>query len=290
MFFYRLPEYERLIVFGISGKFAGLMGPGFVFVPPGQKAVGRIDLREKVKDIPDQECITKDNVPVSINPIVFYKYVEPKKAILEIAGAEKGIFSLARTTLRAVVGDMELSDVIAKREEVAIQLRQRLAAATERWGIEVTTVEIADLRLQPEVEQAMSRRKADIEIAEAERSWTILKAQAKKEAARAEAEARIIRADAEKQATISQAEAEKQTLILQAEGRRAQYQLLTELGAGADIVLQFESIAATKSFGASNNAKRVIIPAEMKGLNSSELGGLAQLHWAEAVVPEENGT
>jgi len=287
MGFHRVPEFERLVVFTLSGKYGGTRGPGFVYIPPGQKIVARIDLREIVRDIPNQECITKDNVPVTINPIVFYKVVDPEKTVLSIKDAEAGILSLARTTLRAVVGDLDLSEVIAKREQLAAQLKIRLAAEAERWGIDVTTVEVAELKLQPEVETAMARRKAEVEQAEAERRSTILKAEAKKEAAQAEKEAMLIRADAEKNAAIAKAEGERQAQILYAEGMSIYYQKLVELGKGAETVLRFESIAALKKFGESENAKLVIIPSEMRGLTSGELGGLAQLRWAEGGIPEK---
>ena len=287
MSFYRVPQFERLVVFGLSGKYRGVREPGFTFIPPGQQVVARIDLREVVKDVPDQACITKDNVPVLVNPIVFYKIVEPEKTVLSIQDAEAGILSITRTTLRAVIGDMELAEVISKREQLATQLKVRLAAEAERWGIDVTTVEIAELKLQPEVEAAMARRKAEVEQAEAERSATILKANAEKEAAQAKKEAVLIGAEAEKNAAIAKAEGERQAQILHAEGLSIYYKKLVELGKGAETVLKFESIAALKKFGESENAKLVIIPSEMRGLTSGELGGLAQLRWAEAGIPEK---
>lgn len=287
MVFHRVPEFERLVVFGLTGKYAGIRGPGLVYIPPGYKVVERIDLREVVDDVQPQDCITKDNVPVSLNPIVFYKVVDPEKRVLNIRNAQEAIISIARTTLRAVVGDMELADVIAKREQIASQLKVRLAEEAERWGTHVTTVEIAELKLQPEVETAMGRRKAEVEEAEARRRATILKAEGEREAAKAEKEALVIRAEAEKSAAITKAEGEKQAQILHAEGISMYYQKLAELGKGAEIALQFENIAALKKFGESQNAKLVIIPSEMRGLTSGELGGLAQLRWAEAAIPEK---
>ncbi|HEX77188.1 MAG TPA: paraslipin [Dehalococcoidia bacterium] len=287
MGFHRVPQFERLVVFTMTGKYGGIRGPGFVYIPPGYKVVERIDLREIVKDMPDQHCITRDNVVVTIDPIVFYKVVDPEKKVLSIQNAEEGIRNVARTTLRAVVGDMEFADVIAKREQIAAQLKVRLAEEAGRWGIDVTTVEIAEVKTDRIVEEAMARRKAEIEQAEAERRATILKAEAEKEAAQAEREALLIRAEAEKNAAIAKAEGEKQAQILHAEGISIYYQKLAELGQGAETALRFESIAALKKFGESENAKLVIIPSEMRGLTSGELGGLAQLRWAEAGIPEK---
>ncbi len=134
--FKTVSEFERLVVFGMSGRFAGIRGPGLVFVSPGQRIAARIDLRETIRNMPDQHCLTKDSVVVIVDPIVFYKIVDPEKTALSIRDAEAGILNLARTTLRAVVGELELPDIVGDRERIAGQLKQRLAIEAGRWGID----------------------------------------------------------------------------------------------------------------------------------------------------------
>ena len=283
--FHRTLHYERLVIFSVGGRYKGLRGPGLVFVRPIlERVTAKVDLREVVRDIPDQGCITKDNVPVTIDPIVFYRISDPEKTVLTIRDASAGILNVARTTLRAVVGDMELSDVTAKREQIAQQLKMRLSQEAERWGIEVTTVEIADLKLQDEVAQAMANRKAEIEKAEAERRSVILKAEGDKEAARSEKDAILTRAEAEKSATILHAEGEKEAQILRAEGLAAYYQKLIDLGQKAEIALRFENIAALRSLAESKNSKLVIITPEAKGLIS---GGAMGLKFLEDILPKK---
>ena len=286
--FQSVSQTERLIVFNLSGRFAGVKGPGLVFVAPGQRVSKRIDLREQIKPMPDQHCLTKDSVVVIVEPIVFYKISDPQKTVLSIENAELGILSVARTTLRAVIGDLELPDVIGNREEIAQQLRARLAAEAERWGIDITNVEIADLKLQPQVEIAMAERRAAIEQAEADRRVTILNAEAHREGAKAESEAMLTKAEAEKKAAITKAEGDKQAQVLHAEGLDFYYQRLAALGAGADTAIRFEHVAALQKFATSPNAKLVIIPSEMKELSGHGLGAMRDLAFAEDGVPDGN--
>lgn len=287
-------EYERLVIFSVSGKFKGIRGPGLVWVSPFEKvhpyskdATGRIkqltyDVREIPYSVPLQDCITKDNVPIKIQPLVIYKMVDPAKTVLTIVNAEVAILELARTTLRAVVGDMVLADVIARREQIAQQLRTRLAQEAERWGVDVTAVEIADLSLPDEVRKAMEERKATIEKAEGQSRALVLDAQAKKEAAQSHKEAEITKAEAEKQGNILKAEGFRQAKILEAEGLEVYYKKLTELGKNAEIVLRYENIDALKKFAASPNEKLVILPFESVGAFS-----FAGLKFLEDTLPSK---
>ena len=274
-------EYERLVVFSVTGRYIGLRGPGLVFVNPFRaRVVSRIDLRELVRDIPNQECITKDNVSVTINPIVFYKIADPEKTVLSVQNAEMAILSLARTTLRAVIGEMDLASVTAERERIATNLRRRLSQEAERWGVDITTVEIADLKLDPEVEKAMAARKAAIEAAEAQRRSAILRAQGEKEAAESERDAMLTRAEAEKQAAIKKAEGEREAQRLHGEGIKEYYSKLTELGDKAELALRFEQVAALKKFAESESAK-LVIPLEMSRISTTDI------RWMEDTFPKK---
>lgn len=287
-------EYERLIIFSISGKFKATRGPGLVWVSPFEKVhpyrtdrTGKIiqltyDMREIPYPVPLQDCITKDNVPVKIQPLVIYKIIDPAKTVLTIVDAESAILDLARTTLRAVVGDMILADVIARREQIAQQLKTRLSQEAERWGVNVTTVEIADLSLPDEVKKAMEDRKAIIERTEGQSRALILDAQAKKEAAQSNKEAEIIKAEAEKRSNILKAEGFKEAKILEADGLETYYRKLTELGRNAEIILRYENIEALKRFAVSPNEKMVILPFESAGAFS-----FAGLKFLEDTLPSK---
>ena len=234
--------------------------------------------------MPNQHCITGDSVPVTLDPIVFYRIADPGKTVVTIKDAESGIMDLTRTTLRAVVGDLKLSEVIAKREQIAQQLKARLAGEAERWGIDIVTVEIADLKLQPEVERAMATRKSEIEDAEAKRRAAILKAEGEKEAANSERDAALTRAEAEKKAAIMKAEGEKEAQILHAEGLVAYYKKLIELGDGAEVALRFENVTNLRKFADSENAKMVIVPLEAIG---GSFGGFPGLKFMEDTFPKK---
>src|SRR3972149_5921258 len=136
-------EYQRLVVFRL-GRSVGKKGPGLVFlIPIVDKAVW-VDLREFFLEIPSQTCITKDNAPINIDFLIYFKVFDPELSVIQVpdfAGAARGI---ATTTLRAVVGDISLDDVLAKREQINQALRGKLDEVTNRWGIKVTAVEIRE--------------------------------------------------------------------------------------------------------------------------------------------------
>ncbi len=150
-------EYQRLIVFRL-GKSIGQRGPGLVFlIPIVDKAVW-VDLREFFLEIPSQTCITKDNAPINIDFLIYFKVLNPEYSVIQVAdfaGAARGI---ATTTLRAVVGDISLDDVLAKREQINQVLRAKLDEVTERWGVKVTTVEIREILPPREVQEAMTKQ------------------------------------------------------------------------------------------------------------------------------------
>jgi len=262
--FWRLSEYERLAVFSITGKFKGMRGPGLVFVNPFSEIPWRekIDLREREIRRERMHCITKDSVPIDIMPIVFFRIVLPEKTVLTVADAEGSILDLTKTTLRAVVGEMELSEVVAQRERIVQELKKRLSAEADRWGVEITTVEIAELRPRGRVSEAMVERKTMIEDAEAKKRAMILKAQGERESAKAEAESMLIRAEAEKKAMILRAEGERDALILRGEGLSAYYRKLAELGEAAELALRYENVEVLKKFASTETPKLVMLPLE----------------------------
>src|SRR5439155_882622 len=156
-----VPEYQRLIVFRL-GSVEKTAGPGIVLLlpPPIQSVAQTVDLREFVVEIPQQTCITKDNAPISIDFLIYQKVVEPKDSFLNIQNFRQAIQGIATTTLRAVVGNIPLDDVLAKREQINEELRVKLDDITHRWGVKVTNVEIKELTPPRDVQEAMNRQLA----------------------------------------------------------------------------------------------------------------------------------
>ncbi len=199
-------EYQRLVVFRL-GRCIGDKGPGLVLLIPFIDRAIWVDLRELFLEVPKQTCITKDNAPIDIDFLIYWKVVDPIASVIQVgnfAGASQGI---ATTTLRAVIGDILLDDVLAKREQINQVLRVKLDEVTGRWGVKVTTVEIREILPPKEVQNAMNRQLA----AERERRATVTQAEGERQAT-------ILRAEGDRQATILRAEGDRQAAILRAEG------------------------------------------------------------------------
>src|SRR5204863_9800329 len=154
-----LPEYRRLVVFRLGG-IEKRAGPGIVLLlpPPIQRVAQTVDLREFVVEIRQQTCITKDNAPISIDCLISQEVVEPKDSFLNIQNFRQAIQGIATTTLRAVVGNIPLDDVLAKREQINEELRVKLDDITHRWGVKVTNVEIKEQTPPSDVQEAMNRQ------------------------------------------------------------------------------------------------------------------------------------
>ena len=201
-------EYERLVVFRL-GRALGAMGPGLILLIPFIDQARRVDLRERFFDVEPQTTITKDNAPLSIDFLVYMKVIDAVPSVVEVedfTGASRGI---AITTLRALVGDMSLDDVLSKRDQLNELLQGKLDAVTNRWGIKVTAVEIREIIPPRDIQEAMSRQMS----AERIRRAVVTEALGRRESA-------VTVAEGDKQARILQAEGDKQARILQAEGQR----------------------------------------------------------------------
>ena len=210
MIFFRIvPEYQRLIRFTFGRYDGQARGPGWVWTIPIVHQTRNVDLREQVFDIPPQSCITKDNASVSIDMLIFMRVVEPDLAVLKVERYVDAARGMAITTLRAVVGDLPLDDVLAKRDQINVTMQEKLDAVTDRWGVKVNNVEIREILPPREIQDAMSRQMG----AERNRRAVVLEADGQREAA-------ITVAEGQKQASILQAEGQKQAQILQAEGKR----------------------------------------------------------------------
>jgi regulator of protease activity HflC (stomatin/prohibitin superfamily) len=247
-------EYQRLVVFRLGRSF-GPKGPGVVYlIPIIDKAVW-VDLREVYLEIPAQTCITKDNAPISIDFLIYWKVVDPQLSVIQVgnfAGAAQGI---ATTGLRAVIGDISLDEVLAKRDQINQVLRAKLDEVTERWGVKVTTVEIREITPPKDVQEAMTRQMS----AERSRRALVTEADGKKQAA-------ITIAEGEKQAAILKAEGDRQAAILRAEGFSLALGKIFEVARTVDVnTMSLQYLEALKALGAGP-ATKFIFPMEFTKL------------------------
>ncbi|MCJ7640698.1 MAG: slipin family protein [Desulfobacterales bacterium] len=157
-----LREYERGVIFRL-GRLIGAKGPGIFFIIPGVDKLLRVSLRTVTLDIPPQDVITRDNVSIKVNAVVYFRVVDPNKAVVEVENYLYATSQLAQTTLRSVVGQVELDELLAQREKINIQLQDILDKHTESWGIKVSLVETKQVDLPDEMRRAIARQ------AEAER-------------------------------------------------------------------------------------------------------------------------
>jgi regulator of protease activity HflC (stomatin/prohibitin superfamily) len=212
-----VPEYQRVVVFRL-GRCLGEKGPGLVLLIPFVDRPVRVDLREQVREIPAQTSITKDNAPISIDFLWYYKVFDPTMSVLQVGNFELAAQGIATTTLRSVIGGILLDGVLSEREAINNALRSRLDEVTERWGVKVTNVEIREIMPPRDVQEAMNRQLS----AERNRRAVVTESTGQREAqinvAEGDRQSNILRAEGEKQATILRAEGQKQSQLLVAEG------------------------------------------------------------------------
>src|SRR5437867_5995716 len=269
-----IKEYERVVVFRL-GRLAGAKGPGIVFVAPIINKLAKIDLRERYLEVPHQTAITKDNAPVDIDFLIYYKVVDAAQSIVQVQNFTGASVGLATTTLRAVVGDIPLDELLAKREQINSILRTRLDEVTERWGIKVTNVEIREIRPPKDVQDAMVKqmtaernRRAMVTEADGKRESAVLIAEGGKNAA-------ILEAEGKKQSTILRAEGSKQSQILTADGYAQALGLI--FGAAKNIdsrTMALQYLDMLKTIGTSPSTKYVL-PMEFTSM-ISQLRGFLQ--------------
>jgi regulator of protease activity HflC (stomatin/prohibitin superfamily) len=197
-------EKKALTVFG---EYRKLLEPGINFIPPFVSRTYPFDMRTQTLDVPRQEAITKDNSPVTADAVVYIKVMDAKKAFLEVEDYKTAVSNLAQTTLRAVLGDMELDDTLNKRQEINARIRRELDEPTDEWGIRVESVEVREVNPSADVQQAMEQQTS----AERRRRAMILEAQGERRSA-------VEQAEGEKQSNIIRAQGEKQSQILEAQG------------------------------------------------------------------------
>jgi regulator of protease activity HflC (stomatin/prohibitin superfamily) len=273
-----VPEYQRLVVFWLGRvlpsekRLFGGTGPGIVLLIPGLHKAVKVDLREQIREVPHQVSITKDNAPISIDFLWYYKILDPAMSVLAVQNFELSAAGIAATTLRAVIGGIPLDDVLSEREHINTMLRTRLDEITERWGVKVTNVEIREIIPPREVQDAMNRQMT----AERVRRALVTESMGDQEAAKNRAEgtkqAAILTADGEKQSNILRAEGDKQSQALRAEGFAVALEAIFNAAKSVDqktMTLQyFETL---KAIGTSPSTK-FIFPMEFTSMLDNFLG------------------
>ena len=266
-------EYDRLVVFRFGRTGPHLVkGPGIVLLIPVVDRPVRIDLREQFIEVPSQTTITKDNAPINVDFLIYWRIVDPMRSIVNVANFAGALQGVATTTLRAVIGDILLDEVLSRREQINEILRTKLDEVTERWGGKVTTVEIREITPPRDVQDAMNRqlsaertRRAVITESEGRRQSEINVAEGAKQAT-------ILAAEGDRQSRILRAEGERQSAILNAEGYS---QALERIFAAASLVDQktmaIQYLEALKALGASPSTK-YILPLELSKLVESVSG------------------
>lgn len=179
-----LKEYERAVVFRL-GRFTGLRGPGLIILIPGLEKMQRVDLRTVTMDVPSQDIITRDNVTIKVNGVVYFRVSAPDKAIIAVENFLLATSQISQTTLRSVIGQFELDDILANRDKINNKLQQILDEQTEPWGIKVSTVEMKAVDLPIEMQRAMAKQAQ----AERDKRAKVISAQGEFEASQKLAEA-----------------------------------------------------------------------------------------------------
>ena len=269
-------QQSRAYVIERLGAFHTVWGVGLHFkVPFIDRIARRVSLKEQVLDYPPQPVITKDNVTMQIDTVVYFQITDPKLYTYGVEQPMMAMETLTATTLRNIIGDLELDQTLTSRDVVNTKMRSILDEATDPWGIKVNRVELKNILPPADIQNSMEKQMK----AERDRRQAILQAEGSKKSAillaEGERESAILRADAEKQAAILKAEAERQSAILKAEGeaeaiRKVQQALADSLEmlnnkAPNDSVLKLKAIEAMQKV-ADGKATKIIIPSEMQGL------------------------
>ena len=249
-----VPEYRRVVVFRL-GRMIGVRGPGIVIIIPLVDRAVAVDLREFYIEIPHQSAITRDNATISIDFITFFRVVDATMSIVAVADFRGAAQNIAATTLRSVVGDLTLDNVLAQRDQINAVLRDKLDEVTERWGVKVTNVEIREIIPPPAVQDAMTRQMS----AERTRRALVTEAEGDQQAA-------ILRAEGGKQANILQAEGDRQAAALRAEGFALALRTVFEAASQVDSkTMGLQYLEALKVLGTSPSTK-FVLPLELTGM------------------------
>ena len=260
-------QYELMAVFNL-GKFSGMRSPGFHLLLWPLQTGQKVDTREEVVRIPRQTNITKDNAPIEVDFLVYMRIVdnEAEKSVLDVVDYRAAVEGIATTTLRAVIGEMTVDDVLSQRERINTELRVKLDEITGRWGVKVNRVEISEIEPARDIQEAMNRQMA----AERLRRATVTEADGTREAAvtvaDGEKQAAILTAEGSRQAEILTAEGDQQAAVLRAEGFSTALQRIYSVAQNIDAnTLSLQYFDTLKALGSSSSTK-FIFPMEFTNL------------------------
>ena len=270
-----VPQARAYVIERLGG-YQGTWGVGIHFkIPFIDRVARKVDLKEQVADFPPQPVITKDNVTMRIDTVIFYQITDPKLYTYGVENPIMAIENLTATTLRNIIGDLELDETLTSRETINTKMRASLDVATDPWGIKVNRVELKNIIPPKAIQDAMEKqmkaereRREAILRAEGEKKSTILVAEGKKESAILDAEAEktaaILRAEAQKEATVKEAEGQAEAILKIQQANADGLRFLKE-AAPDDAVLQLKSLEAFAK-AADGKATKIIIPSEIQGV------------------------
>ena len=277
-----IQPYEQGIYIRL-GSFRKVLNPGVNFIAPLVSRVVRIDLRTQVLDVPRQEVITKDNSPTNVDAIIYIKVIDPKKSFFEVTDYHIATIALAQTTLRSIIGDMELDEILYNRDRINLRLRDVLDEATDKWGVRVDAVEIREVDPVGPVKAAMEEQTA----AERQRRAAILRADGEKRSAILVAEwqkrSRILQAEGLRQSKILEADGQRLATILEGQGEAQKLSILSLGAASLDTkALSVLSLDTVRDMS-RGQATKIIFPFEITKMIE---GVSSYLGAATAKVPE----
>jgi regulator of protease activity HflC (stomatin/prohibitin superfamily) len=265
-------EYQRLVVFRL-GRCIGTKGPGLVLLIPIIDRPVKADLREQIREVPHQVSITKDNAPISIDFLWYFKVMDPTLSVVGVGNFELSAAGMATTTLRSVIGGIPLDEVLSQRENINQTLRVKLDEVTERWGVKVTNVEIREIIPPKDVQDAMNKQMSAERIRRAVVTESTGTREAAINVAEGEKQAAILKAEGGKQSAILEAEGQKQAQVLKAEGFAVALEKIYASASTIDqktMTLQYFETLKTVGQGAST---KFIFPMEFTSMLSDFVKG-----------------
>ena len=269
-------QYERAVIFRL-GRYIGTKGPGLIILIPFVDRGVRVDLREVVLDEPAQSSITKDNALVDIDFIIYMQVVDPESAIININNYTRAVRNLATTTLRSVIGDITVEQVLSEREAINARLLAKMASEVDRWGVQVNAIEIREILPHRDIQDAMTRlltadrtKRASITESEGDRQSSINVAEGSKQAA-------ILEAEGFRESQILRAEGSRQAQILEAEGFAQGLDRIYQVASGIDSkTMGLQYLEMMKRLGEGESTKW-IIPMDLASMAGSLSGTLAEI-------------
>jgi regulator of protease activity HflC (stomatin/prohibitin superfamily) len=269
-------QYERGLIETL-GRYTRTVEPGLIVIFPPLQRIRIVDMREQVIDVPPQDVITKDNVVVTVDAVIYFQVTDPVKVVYEVSNFSLAALKLAQTNLRNVIGDLELDQTLTSREKINFQLRQVLDEATDKWGVKITRVEIQKIEPPKDITDAMSKQMK----AEREKRAMILEAEGIRQSA-------ILKAEGEKQSAILSAEGKAEAIKKVADAEKYQIEIIFDAihnGKPTNDLIAIKYLETLQKI-ADGKATKIFIPIEATGVLSS-IAGIKELFSETKETKEE---